>query len=73
MKSTQNNANTESSPPTSIEIISTSINHDKSGSTADAATIEDEGAKQGGSNAKVGCPRSKPESSKDSEEISNTE
>ena len=63
-----NETNTESSPPTSIVINSTSINDDTSGSTADA----DEGSKQG-SNAKVGCQISKPESSKDSEEIFNTE
>ena len=66
--------NTESSPPTSIVINSTSVNDgDMSGSTAAVETKVDEGSKQGGSNAKVGCQISKNESSKDSsEEISNT-
>ena len=63
-------ANTESSPPKSIEINSSSINDDMSGSTAAVETKVDEGAKQGGSNAKVGCPISKHETSKESEEIS---
>ena len=63
-------ANTESSPPKSIEINSSSINDDMSGSTAAVETKVDEGAKQGGSNAKDGCPISKHESSKESEEIS---
>ena len=75
LKNNQDNeANTESSPPTSIVINSTIINDgDMSGSTAAVETKVDEGSKQGGSNAKVGCQISKNESSKDSsEEISNT-
>ena len=75
LKNNQDNeTNTESSPPASSLINSTSINDgDMSGSTAAVETKVDEGSKQGGSNAKVGCQISKNESSKDSsEEISNT-